>query len=318
MSQTLGEGRTPARFHHIDFGRLALSATCRRLGIDVLVPAGISLGSDFPINWIGYLSDFQYKYFPENYPPSHEAKSDRIYAKLVSETKTVIVNAHAVAADAAKFLPNGSAEIIALPFAASPHADWFAGEPAVLEKYGIAARYFLIANQFWLHKRHNVAFCAFQRLAQEEGDLQLVCAGQTKDGCDQRYFPGVLSFLNEHGLSQRVRVLGLVPRRDQVELVKNCIAVVQPTSFEGGDSVYDAISLGVPTIVLDIPVNREIERWVTFYFPPGNAEALYWAMKDIARRPYLRPASDVLLELGRQRRRACGETLMSALRKSLS
>ena len=36
------------------------------------------------------------------------------------------------------------------------------------------------------------------------------------------------------GLEQRVRVLGLVPKRDQIEIMKKACAVLQPTRFEGG------------------------------------------------------------------------------------
>ncbi len=317
VSEALGEGEDGGiSFHHIDAGRITLSAVCRKLDIDIIVPVGESLGRNFPIPWVGYIYDFQHKYFPEYFRSRDRHNRERQFGNLVADARAVIVNSRAVLSDASKFLPNAAADIIALPFAASPLENWFADLVDTQQRYGISAPYFIISNQFWLHKRHNVAFAAFRELAQREAGVQLICTGQTEDHRDPSYFARLTKYINDNDLSDRVKVLGLIPKRDQIELLKNSIAVVQPTSFEGGPgggSVYDAVSLGVPTIVSDIPVNREIESWVTTYFPLNDANALCRAMVAILRQPPIREEPRILLGQGRDRQRACGDVLLATL-----
>ena len=69
--------------------------------------------------------------------------------------------------------------------------------------------------------------------------------------------------IDELGIADQVHFLGHIPKADQIAIMKGSLAVLQPTLFEGGPgggSVYDAVSLGVPALLSDIPVNREIEN----------------------------------------------------------
>ena len=307
-------------FHHIDAGRRALYSICRRLQIDAIVPAAGSLGRTFPIPWVGYIYDFQHKYFPQYFSSLERVRRDVVFRRMVRDARAVIVNSRAAAADASKYLGETSAEIVALPFSAAPNEEWFTDRAGTREQYGISKRYFLISNQFWLHKRHDIAFAAFRDLSREDPSVQLVCTGQTKDFRDPKYFSRLTAYLQANGLSDAVKILGLIPKRDQIELMKGSIAVVQPTSFEGGPgggSVYDAISLGVPTIVSDIPINREIEKWVTSYFPLNDAIALYSAMRVMTQGAPSRIDPESLLERGRERQRSCGDVLLATLNKHL-
>jgi glycosyltransferase involved in cell wall biosynthesis len=123
--------------------------------------------------------------------------------------------------------------------------------------------------------------------------------------------------LEKTGLKDRVKILGLIPKRDQIELLKHCCALIQPTLFEGGPgggAVYDAFSLGVPALVSDIPVNRELpaDESVRF-FPAGDAAALAARMTEqLAKSPPQFERAE-LLATGRQRRLAAGEVLWSAI-----
>jgi hypothetical protein len=47
--------------------------------------------------------------------------------------------------------------------------------------------------------------------------------------------------------------------------------------------VFDAVALGVPSLVSAIPVNREIEAYVTHYFPLDDVAALADAMRAVLR-----------------------------------
>ena len=97
--------------------------------------------------------------------------------------------------------------------------------------------------------------------------------------------------------------------------------MLQPTLFEGGPgggAVYDAVSLGVPSIVSDIPVNREINVGDCQFFAPSNADALAGLMRNVAARPAPRPGADELLASAQNRRVELGRVLRLAIDRAMA
>ncbi len=314
--QAFADFRDRITVQHIDIGRRALRQAVKRLKLDVVLPAVHPLGADFPRRWVGYAYDFQHKYLPQHFPPDDLRSRDEHFARMLTQAKSVIVNSHAAATDIAKFVPQATARVFALPFAPAPGDDWLEDRPAVLSRYGITPPYFIISNQFWIHKDHATAFAAFRILAENDPEIALVCTGSTVDGRSPEYFPGLTAELERWGLKHRVHILGLIPKRDQIELLKNACAVIQPTLFEGGPgggAVYNAVSLDVPAIVSDIPVNREVEGTAIDFFPAGDASALAAKMKARLLAPHARAPIKDLIATGQRRREACGAVLWDAI-----
>jgi glycosyltransferase involved in cell wall biosynthesis len=316
LSQSFAEFRNRLRIEHLDVGRRALIRATRRLKLDAVIPAVHSLGSDFPCPWVAYAYDFQHRYFPQHFTPEDCRSRDDHFAEILTQARAVIVNSRAAAADIARFVPQGTARVFALPFSPAPSPDWFDDRPATLPRYGVVPPYFIISNQFWAHKDHATAFEAFRILATGNPAITLVCTGSTAGSLDPDHFPRLVSKLESWGLSQRVRILGLIPKRDQIEIMKHACAVIQPSVFEGGPgggSVYDAVSLDVPAIVSDIPVNREVEGPAVEFFTAGDAAALAEKMKARLKATHQRASPADLLSNGRRQRAACGAMLWSAI-----
>ena len=318
--QSFTEFHDRIAIQHVDIGRRALIRAVERLGLDVILPAVHSLGTDFPRPWVGYAYDFQHKYLPQHFTPDDCHSRDEHFAEMLTQAKSVIVNSRAAAADIAKFVPQATARVFALPFAPAPGGDWLEDRPDVLPRHGVAPPFFIISNQFWIHKDHTTAFDAFRILAENDPKIALVCTGSTVDSRNPDYFQGRLARLKSWGLDQRVHILGLIPKRDQIELVKHACAVIQPTLFEGGPgggAVYDAVSLDVPAIVSDIPVNRELDAAAIEFFPAGDAAALAAKMKTRLLTPHTRAPSSDLISMGQRRRAACGDVLWEAVNSVL-
>jgi len=311
-----------AEFHdriviqRIDIGRRALGRATGRLGLDAVLPAVHSLGTAYPRPWVAYAYDFQHKYYPQNFTPDDCRSRDEHFAELLTQSKAAIVNSRAAASDIARFVPQATARVFALPFAPAPSRDWLKECPEILPRYDVAPPYFIISNQFWIHKDHTTAFEAFHLVAEAHPNLSLVCTGSTVDSRNPDYFPGLMARVRSWGLETRVRVLGLIPKRNQIELMKNACAAIQPTLFEGGPgggAVYDAVSLDVPAIVSDIPVNRELDGTAIEFFPAEDAIALAARMKARLLAPHTRAPSHDLIARGQRRRAACGEVLWDAV-----
>ncbi|MDT9001261.1 glycosyltransferase [Paucibacter sp. APW11] len=301
--------------HEIDAGLGAIEAAARRLQLDVVLPCVQPMrGSQLP--WIGYIADFQHTHLPHFFSADEIARRDANFADMLKSAACVIVNAEAVAADIAAFSPDCRAKIVALPFSAAPNPQWLQADEAPLAKYDITAPYFIISNQFWQHKDHRCAYRAFAQLTRQHQDVQLVCTGETSDFRNPDHFKQLCEEARLLGIESRLKVLGLIPKREQIALMKQAVAVVQPTLFEGGPgggSVFDAVALGIPAIVSDVAVNREIREDTVFFFEAGNADSLAMAMAEQLRNPVkVRKTTAELISAGLARRQACGKALLRA------
>jgi glycosyltransferase involved in cell wall biosynthesis len=316
ISESFAEFRDRIAIHHIDIGRRALTRATRQLRLDAVLPALHSLGANFPRPWVAYAYDFQHKYFPQNFSPNDCRSRDEHFEELLSQAKAVIVNSQAAAGDIAEFVPHATARVFALPFAPAPSRDWLEDRPEILARYQVVRPFFIISNQFWMHKGHDTAFEAFRLVAAQHSTAMLVCTGSTAGSSDATFFPRLMARLQEGGLDQRVRMLGLIPKRDQIELLKHACAVIQPTLFEGGPgggAVYDAVSLDVPAIVSDIAVNREVTGAAIEFFRPGDISELAQKMQQRLKSTHKKASAGELVETGKRRRAACGEVLWCAL-----
>ena len=114
------------------------------------------------------------------------------------------------------------------------------------------------------------------------------------------------------GIDKKIVFLGLIPKPHQIQLMKSSIAVVQPTLFEGGPgggSVYNAIALGIPAIVSDIQINKEIHEPNVSFFEAGNEIDLAQKMEKILLSPYQKPTINQLSKKGDLRLKLLSDTL---------
>jgi len=292
--------------------------------IACLLPATRALSADVRTPWIGYVSDFQHRYLTHLFSPAEHELRRKIFHAMATCGRYLVMNSQRTRQDCVRFLCGDETRFVALPFGAAPQPDWLRQDHSLIDKYDLPERYFLVANQFWTHKNHKVAFDALRILREtpDASDVGIVCTGSTRDYRDGHYFPSLMQFIRESRLSDQVRILGFIPKRDQIEIMKNAIAVVQPTLFEGGPgggALYDAVSLGVAGIVSDLPVNRELEATGApiAFFEPSDARTLAALMLDRARNPTSRPEAQALIAQGEARRRAVGRVLWTTIRRAI-
>ncbi len=72
-----------------------------------------------------------------------------------------------------------------------------------------------------------------------------------------------------------MRILGLIPKEDQLQLLRLCSVVVQPSLFEGWSTVVEeAVALGKRLVLSDLPVHREQSPPFAEYFEPTSVDSL--------------------------------------------
>jgi glycosyltransferase involved in cell wall biosynthesis len=158
-----------------------------------------------------------------------------------------------------------------------PTAEWRTRQPEeTARQYALPERFFLLANQFSHHKNHLVVFEAARILRARGVPVVVACTGSTYGFRGNDYLERVHAFLEQHSLSDAIRILDLIPRADQVALMRRAIAMLQPSRFEGWSTVVeDARTLGKPIVVSDIGVHREQSPPRAVFAPVDDAEA--WA-----------------------------------------
>jgi len=297
----------------------SLASAMFRCHGEALLPCEHSLGPSFPLPWIGHIPDLQHKRLPQFFSERECLGRDRMHSKILAEASVVIVNSAAVVRDIKEFHPHHKARLVALPFCPVPNLvqNFAASASQVRGTYGLPSRYFMVSNQFWIHKSHKTALLALLRLREDGHDVHLVCTGNTYDYRWPKYFNDLKDLIEKHGLRDYVRILGVVPKADQLAIMHESIAVIQPTLFEGrpgGGAVYDAISLGTPSIVSDIPVNREINMGNVLFFTAGSVENLAEKMATMLVNPPQRLSNEQTFAQLAARQQEIGRILLDVAR----
>jgi glycosyltransferase involved in cell wall biosynthesis len=126
--------------------------------------------------------------------------------------------------------------------------------------------------------------------------------------------------IRELNVEDDIKIVGHIPKLDQISLLKQSSAVIQPTLFEGGPgggAAYDAIALGKPLIVSDIPVNLEIEKDDrVFFFRSKDVGDLVLKMQEASQFVFNAVDNDALRDKGKRRKLACGRVLLGVINEA--
>lgn len=211
------------------------------------------------INSAAWIYDFQHKYLPDFFSQEEISQRDKDFATIAKHASTIVLSSKSAEKDFYKFFPNFSNKTEILSFKTFPSPEWYSLEPKdIQKKYHLPDRFFLISNQFWQHKNHVVVLEALKLLKAQSIEPIIVCTGYIYDYRKPEYIDNILQTIHRSGLAHQVYLLGLIPRLDQIQLMRRSLAVIQPSLFEGWSTVIeDARCLGKHIIMSDLDVNIE-------------------------------------------------------------
>jgi glycosyltransferase involved in cell wall biosynthesis len=234
-----------------------------------------------PFRIIGWIPDFQYLHLPELFPtldPDEETRQNR---KIIAQSDIVILSSHDALQDFTRVAaPEHQSRGTVLQFVSQPGiavSSRTITRDALEQKYGFAGRYFFLPNQFWAHKNHIVVLQAVKVLKDEGIDVLVLCTGNVRDylAVGAHYIDSISEFIETNGLRDHVKILGHIDYGDVLSLMKNSVAVLNPSRFEGwSSSVEEAKSMGKPVILSDIGVHVEQNPPNGRYFDSDDAVGL--------------------------------------------
>lgn len=219
-----------------------------------------------------WIPDFQHKYLPEYFTDADIRVRNKLFEMVARHSPKIVVSSESSKSDILKFFPDSNnKKVEVLSFTTVPLDSWYTDNPEeVIAQYNLPSKYFLVSNQFWPHKNHDVVFRAVKILRERDIHVNIVFTGKTDDS---EYSQSILKTIDEFHLSDRVSLLGLIPKDHQVQLIRTCVAMIQPSLFEGWSTVVeDARCFGKHIALSDLPVHLEQN-------PPG---ALFFARSEPA------------------------------------
>lgn len=138
-------------------------------------------------------------------------------------------------------------------------------------------KFFLFVGMIEKRKNVGVLIDAFLRLRQQRpGEaVKLVLAGRLGFGADE-----FQAMANRSPYGKDIIFTGYISQGDRDKLYRNALAFVFPTVYEGfGTPQLECMRWGLPIILSDIPVNREISGAYGVYFDLKNVDTLVDCMR---------------------------------------
>ncbi|MBC6476423.1 MAG: glycosyltransferase family 4 protein [Hormoscilla sp. GM7CHS1pb] len=188
--------------------------------------------------------------------------------QVLAQATQIICNSQATAKDITEFYQIPLDKILPVPLAYDSKNFKFLDLPT--------GNYFLYVGRSAPYKNLPRLIAAFARI--KEKDYQLWLAGTP----DRRYTPGLRAFVEELGLTDKVKFLDYVPYSKLPVLMNRAIGLVFPSLWEGfGIPVLEAMACGTPVITSNISSLPEITGDAAILVDPYNVGEITAAMETV-------------------------------------
>jgi glycosyltransferase involved in cell wall biosynthesis len=243
------------------------------------------VGSFYPLagpRFAAWIPDFQHRYLPEYFNSAEINARDVNFGRIAQNSTDIVFSSKDSLKSFSEFYPCSRARLHVLPFCSIPPASLWAQHPSGIRlSYNLPRKFLLCSGQFWIHKNQLLVLRAIHELKKEVEDLFVVFTGHTYDNRFPDYFDKFLTDSHLLGVRSNIAILGMIPRADQLQLMRNSVAVVQPSLFEGWSTVVeDARALGKKIILSDLAVHDEQRHPDSLFFVRSSVGSLATAMRD--------------------------------------
>ncbi len=224
---------------------------------------------------VDWIPDFQDFYLPHFFTPESlvEVRQRNISKAYLSQR--IVLSSIDAKNDFEKYYPDSEAKIHVIPFSVTHPSIEDIDFNRIKEKYSIENEYFYAPNQYWAHKNHGLLIDVFYKLKQKDHNVVLLFSGKEWDHRNPSYVIDLKQKVKDLDLEGNVKFLGFLDRKEQLLIMKNAKAIIQPSLFEGWSTVIeDAKALNKFIFASDLAVHREQLNKNTVFFNPYNESDL--------------------------------------------
>lgn len=222
--------------------------------------------ADVPL--ISWIPDFQHEHLPHLFSAQEMKSRRQHFSRIAKCADRIAVTSVDVQNDLKKFLPSAQDKAMVIPFVTSLPEDCMQRDPSgICNQYQIPEKYIYLPNQFFKHKNHLTVIRALEIAAKENPQVTVVCSGNTHDHRQPTYFNEILQEISARGVRRNFIILGLIPYEHVFALMRQSLAVLQPSNFEGLSlSLAESKSIGKRIILSDLEVHKEMApEWALFF-----------------------------------------------------
>jgi len=229
-----------------------------------------------------WIPDFQHRYLPQYFSTAEINSRDVSFDGIARNSTDIVFSSKDSLNSFIEFYPRSRARLHVLPFCSIPSSCLWDQHPDHIRlSYNLPPKLFLCPGQFWIHKNQSLVLQAIHELKKDCEDLFIAFTGHTYDHRFPDYFDNFLQTSHHLGVRNNIAILGMIPRIDQLQLMRCSVAVVQPSLFEGWSTVVeDARALGKNIILSDLPVHAEQQHPDSLFFARTSVDSLVSAMRD--------------------------------------
>ena len=224
---------------------------------------------------IFWIPDCQELIMPELFFKRELDGRKHVYNEIIESNSKVLFSSNNAMGHFKRFYPQATNKMYVVNFAVNHPTFNNLNFEELLQTYAINTSYFITPNQFWIHKNHKIVLEAALLLKQKNISFCIVFTGKENDFRAPEYTNDLKSFVTNNHLENHIKFLGFIPREHQLCLMKNSIAIIQPSLFEGWSTVVeDAKALSKFIILSDIEVHKEQIKENVDFFNPKDAVSL--------------------------------------------
>jgi len=244
--------------------------------IDVLFENAQFYGWRFPLAIVAWMPDFQHRHLKELFSSVAYWKRDLGFRVQMLGGRHIMLSSEDSRRDCENFFPQSIGRTSVVRFAVlPPDVSDYDGARAIANQYKLPKHFFYLPNQFWKHKNHRIVIEALHLLKQQGHEIVVAATGKPDDYRHRDHYEMLRSLVVSYGLEDNFRFLGMVPRQHVFALMRTCVALVNPSLFEGWSStVEEAKSLGVPMLLSNLGVHVEQAESTAHFFDPHVPEQL--------------------------------------------
>lgn len=277
------------RIGRVAYEQLRLPQLARREHVDVL----LSTHNIKPFGWRGasvvVLQSMQYFFLSDRIGRLRSAYLRFAVPRSLHGADVVIAVTEAQRADAIRLFGLEPQRVVAVRHGAAPWAPAaaraFADAPAPPPSWQ-RRPYVVTVSSLYELKNHRRLIAAFARVVREHRvDHELVIAGRDADVTRHQ----LATIAAEHGIADRVRLLGAVPQEELPALMGHADVVAYVSLYETfGHPVLEAFAFGRPLVTSDVGGTAELAGAAAVLVEPTSEESIAHGLGRILTEPALR------------------------------
>lgn len=218
--------------------------------------------------------DLAWHHVPDSYSPLERLRQRRWVARAVERIDRIVTVSETTRRDLVNLFPQAEGKSVVIPPGVEERyfAEWGRrDEQRVRDRYSLAGRYVLTLGSFHPRKNLPALVEGYDRFRSRHPDrVTLLLAG--RGGRDSSR---LLSRVLRSPFRQDILLAGYVPWEDLPALYAGADLLVFPSRYEGfGIPALEAMAVGTPVLVSDLPVFREVCRDAALFFDPRDPDSL--------------------------------------------